>query len=673
MSESDPSLSSNRAREKFLGLSLESTRKSYYPQLQAQLSALRENERRMRLLADNLPARISYVDADQRFQFVNREYARALELDRNAIIGRHLWDILGRRSYGKIVSQVEAALSGNQTCFEVMFDKRDATPVWLEVNYVPHVDADGRVCGFYDLSHDLTERKRAEAALRESEAKNRELVQHAPAGIFEIDLETMRFTRVNEVMCTYTGFSMDEFLSLDPYSLLCEESKTALDRMLQAVAAGSRHPEPTEFSARVKDDRVIRVLVNTRFFFEGDQPRRAMAVAHDVTAAREAEQAKKQLEIKLQEAQKLESLGTLAGGIAHDFNNLLMGIQGNASLSLLDLGPDSPHFQHLKNIETYVRRGVDLTRQLLGLARGGKYEVKPTDLNALLNSSADMFGRTRKELRIHLKCAADLWPVNVDRGQIEQVLLNLFINAWHAMPDGGDMFLETCNVVLDETDAAAHAIAPGRYVRAAVTDTGVGIDPAIRQKLFDPFFTTKGVGKGSGLGLASAYGIIQNHHGVIDVESEPGRGSVFFFYLPASTAEAGQQSDSSVPEQPASGTETILLVDDESMILEVGQRLLTRLGYTVITADSGQAAVEILVESRDRIDLVILDMIMPGMGGSDAFDHMKRIDPAVNVLLSSGYSIDGQAERILKRGCRGFIQKPFSIGELAQKVRAVLD
>ncbi|BBO77285.1 hypothetical protein DSCW_47020 [Desulfosarcina widdelii] len=670
MCKSDQTAKSKQAREKFLGLSLESTRKSYYPQLQAQLSALRENERRLRLLTDNLPARISYVDADRRFQFVNREYERVLGLSRNAIVGRHLRDVLGEDHYGKIEKQVHNVLAGNHVRFEVMLSEKDKGTIWLEANYVPYLAEDGIVLGFYGLTHDLTERKRAENALRESEAKNRELVQHAPAGICEFDLEKRGFTSVNEVMCKYTGYSEDEFLSLDPNILLTDESKSTLDRMIADVLAGDRRPAPAEFSFRCKDGRIIRVLVHARFFFEGALPKRAMAVAHDVTALREAEEARKQLEATLQRTQKLESLGTLAGGIAHDFNNLLMGIQGNASLALMENDPGSSDHKHLKNIETYVQRGVGLTRQLLGLTRGGKYEVKPTDLKKLIANGADMFGRTKKEIQIELAVEEDLWSAEVDRGQIDQVLLNLYINASHAMPRGGRLTIGARNVRLAEDVAAAYGIQPGRYVRVSVTDTGTGIDPAVRKKIFDPFFTTKEVGKGSGLGLASAFGILKNHNGAIDVDSEPACGSTFFFYLPISQKSARKETKRY--ETLASGHGTVLLVDDESMVLDVGEKLLKKIGYTVLTASSGESALDIYAQNADRIDLVILDIIMPQMDGGEVFDRLKTINPDVAVLLASGYSIDGQAESIMARGCRSFIQKPFTIVELSKRLREVL-
>jgi CheY-like chemotaxis protein len=239
------------------------------------------------------------------------------------------------------------------------------------------------------------------------------------------------------------------------------------------------------------------------------------------------------------------------------------------------------------------------------------------------------------------------------------------------MPGGGNLVIETRNAVLDNAQAAHYSIHPGRYVHVSVRDTGTGINPATRTKIFDPFFTTKGVGKGTGLGLASAYGIIKNHQGVIDVDSRVGRGSDFFFYLPAS--EKGVREEPEAAERPERGSEAILLVDDEAMILEVGKAILTQLGYTVITADSGQTALTIYAQNAPPIDLVILDMIMPQMGGSETFDRLLKLNPDVKVLLSSGYSMDGQAAAILNRGCSGFIQKPFTLNDLSRKLREILE
>ena len=348
-----------------------------------------------------------------------------------------------------------------------------------------------------------------------------------------------------------------------------------------------------------------------------------------------------------------------------------MGIQGNASLILLDIDSVHSHYDKLKNIEQYVRNGADLTKQLLGFARGGKYEVKPTSLNDLLKNTSELFGRTKKEISIYSKHQEDIWSVEVDQGQIEQILLNLYVNAWQSMPGGGELYLETRNVTLERRHVEPYQMQPGKFVKLSVTDTGVGMDETTQQRIFEPFYTTKGMGRGTGLGLASAYGIIKNHGGIIEVSSREGEGTTFNIYLPAS--EKAIFEEKAEVEKILEGTETVLLVDDEKMIIDVGKKILEKFGYNVIVAKSGNEALEIYEVNHGKIDMVILDMIMPDMGGSETYDQLKVINPQVKVLLSSGYSIDGQANEILNRGCNGFAQKPFNVKALARKVREILD
>jgi CheY-like chemotaxis protein len=282
-----------------------------------------------------------------------------------------------------------------------------------------------------------------------------------------------------------------------------------------------------------------------------------------------------------------------------------------------------------------------------------------------------MFGRTKKEIRIHSKYQEGLWPAEVDTSQVEQVLVNLYVNAWQAMSEGGDLFVETKNVTLDESYMRPYRIQPGRYVRISITDTGVGMDKEIQGKIFDPFFTTKEIGRGTGLGLASAYGIIKGHNGIINVYSEPGQGSTFSIYLPASSKEVTRKPH--LGKGVLRGSETVLLVDDEKMIIEVGRRMLEQMGYQVLVAGGGKEAVRVYEEKRDQVDLVVLDMIMPDMGGADTYDALKEINPRIKVLLASGYSINSKAAEILNRGCDGFVQKPFDMTELSRKIRGVLE
>lgn len=311
-----------------------------------------------------------------------------------------------------------------------------------------------------------------------------------------------------------------------------------------------------------------------------------------------------------------------------------------------------------------------MTRQLLGVARGGKYEVRELNLNKVLEKTSRMFGRTRKEIEIHTSYKPDLGTVAADQGQIEQVLLNMYVNACQAMPHGGELYLHTEKVTVDEGHVRAKQGQQGDYVRISVTDTGIGMDKETQKRIFEPFFTTKEIGRGTGLGLASAYGIIKNHGGFIDVYSEKGKGTTFNIHLPVSKSEKSLNDRNEIPEQAIQkGEGTVLVVDDEEMIVEVGSMILEKMGYDVLVARSGEEALRMYKENG--IDMVILDMIMPGMGGGETFEGLKRIDQSVKVILSSGYSINSQATEILNRGCRGFIQKPFTMAELSSKLREV--
>ena len=384
-----------------------------------------------------------------------------------------------------------------------------------------------------------------------------------------------------------------------------------------------------------------------------------------------SEKERKRMEHQLQQAQKLEALGILSGGIAHDFNNLLMGIQGRASLMAMDLELNHPSREHVDVILECTRNATELTSQLLDFARGGKYELKPIYINDAVMRSLTMFGRTKKEIKIHTKLHDSSPVVVADRRQIEQVFLNIYINAWQAMQKTGELYLETTVVTLDETFSKTHPIDPHRYVRISVTDTGVGMDQETLKRIFDPFFTTKKRGLGTGLGLASAYGIIKNHFGTIVVCSEIRKGTTFNVYLPVSDQEVNEEP--SLDQNLVKGSANILLVDDESIVIDVCKKMLEKLGYAVIMAKNGRKAVDMFRKNSEDIDLIILDMIMPGMDCAQTFDQLREINSSIPILLSSGYSLNGQANKIMEKGCNGFIQKPFLITQLSEKIQTILN
>lgn len=417
-----------------------------------------------------------------------------------------------------------------------------------------------------------------------------------------------------------------------------------------------------------KDGRLLHVSISaSRYNDHEGNPEGMLVTIRDISES-------KRLEAQFQRAQKMEGIATLAGGIAHDFNNIFMEILGRTSIMLIGKDSSHPDFEHLTGIEDHVESASGLTRQLLGFARGGKYEVRPTDLNELVKSHNRMFGRTRKEVTIRGRYEKDIWVVEADQGQVNQVLMNLYVNAWQAMPGGGELHVQTENVLIDKDYGKTYQIKPGRYVKISVTDTGTGMDKSVMEKIFDPFFTTKDMGIGTGLGLASAYGIIMNHDGCINVFSEKSHGSTFDIYLPAIEAEGlRQRAESKRKKGIVKGDETILFVDDEDMIIEIAEEMVRHLGYKILTAGSGKKAIEIYKKNVEQIDIVILDMIMPGMSGGETYDKLKEINPDIKVLLASGYSLDGQATEILDHGCNGFIQKSVKPLELSKKLREILD
>ena len=511
------------------------------------------------------------------------------------------------------------------------------------------------------LKNEIVERKKIENALRISEEKYRNVIENANDAIFIAQDGVIKFP--NPTTIEMTGYSAQELASMPFTEIIHPGHKNMVLERYTARLAGKSAPNTYTFKIVNRDASTVWVQINS-VLVEWEGKPAALNFIRDINE-------QKRLESKLIQAQKMESLGTLAGGIAHDFNNILMGIQGNVSLLLSDRDKGDLNLEKLESIEQYVNNASELTRQLLGLAKGGNYELEPTDLNELIDRSSKMFGRTKKEILIITDLQDDLWTAEVDRGQIEQAILNIFVNAWQAMPEGGELCISTQNTTFSKADLWASQQTPGKYVKISIVDTGTGMSQETKERIFDPFFSTKDKSRGTGLGLASAYGIIESHRGIINVDSDLGKGSTFTILLPASDKKPVVQEISNNTLQK--GNEMILLVDDEEMIIDIGEQMLTRLGYSTVSAKSGKAAIEILKKDKDTIDLVILDMIMPNMSGSETYDMLKKINPGIKVILSSGYSESGQAAAMLEKGCNGFIQKPFSLNQFSEKIRQVLD
>jgi len=505
---------------------------------------------------------------------------------------------------------------------------------------------------------------RVEQQMEESGAeliRIRKAVESTSDAIIMVDMSG-KATYQNKASLGLFGYALEELNAAGGTSILYADPGV-VGEILDAVRGGNSWQGQTEIRTQAQEPLWVALRADAIWGKAGDIVE-LITIHTDISK-------RKRLEAEIQQMRKLEALGTLAGGIAHDFNNLLMGIQGNVSLMLLNKDETYPEYKRLRDIEKQIESGAKLTSHLLGYARKGRYEVRPLDLNQLVEDTCETFGRTRKNINIHQDLARDLFAIEADPAQIEQVLWNLYVNAADAMPEGGSLMLKTVNTGHENMKGRLYVPKPGRYVRLTISDTGVGMDRKTMDCVFDPFFTTKEMGRGTGLGLASAYGIVKAHGGYIDVDSRKSEGTTFSIYLPVSEKKIRKQA--APAEKFFTGTGTVLLVDDEEAVLKVSRELLEALGYRVLVATRGKQAVEVYSRNRNDINIVILDMIMPDMSGGEAYDQLKKMNPEIKVLLSSGYSIEGQATTILDRGCDGFIQKPFTMEALSKKIKTILE
>ncbi len=654
-------------------------RKHAESQREALLETLRESEERFRTLYENSTLGIYRTTPDGRVLLANPALVGMLGYSSFADLATRDLEKNGfEPSYPRtrFIEMIEK--DGRIKGLESAWKRKDGSVIVIRENASAIRDAQGKILYFDGTAEDITERKRAESqreaaleALRESEERQQLILATLPIAIFTSPLDPAIDTSwISGDVEKVTGFTVEQYLAEKDFW----RNRLHADDRERVLTA---YKNPAAGDEIVLEYRWLCKDGNYKWFHDRTVKKRTQqgiqyfGIILDITERKQAEEEKRILEERLQWAEKMKAIGTLAGGVAHDFNNLLLGIQGYASLSLMNLDPAHPNYERLKRIEAQVQSGADLTSQLLGFARGGRYEVKPTDMNEIIEKTSSMFGRTKKEISIHRKQGKGLWSVEVDRGQMEQVFVNLYVNAWQAMPGGGEIYLETENVILNVEKQLPYSVKPGKYVKITVADTGTGMDEKTRVRIFDPFFTTKEMGRGTGLGLASVYGIIKGHQGMINVYSEPGHGTVFTVYLPASEKEVVKEKTATA--EIVKGAETILLVDDEKMVLTVNKEMLESMGYRVLVAGSGQDGIAVYLKKRNKIDLVILDMVMPGISGGGTFDRLREINPDVKVLLSSGYSLNGEAQHIMNRGCNGFLQKPFQIGKLSQKVREMLE
>ena len=557
---------------------------------------------------------------------------------------------------------MEALLeSGSRESVEM---EMEALGGYYLVSCTPVLDEEGAIRKVIHIATDITERKKSEEALRESETRYRALFSQSMDGIYVTSREGILLD-ANQAFLDILGYKRDDIVQGDIRIVYANPSDR--DRFVRTIeASGSVKDYPLSFKR--KDGKEVECLLTSSVRWAEDGAIVGyQGILRDIT-----EQAS--LQKQLLQAQKMEAVGTLAGGVAHDFNNVLQVALGYTELMLGYEGLPQRVRADLKKINDSSRQGAELVQRLLTFSRKAEFKPQPLDLNRRITGLAEILERTiPKMIEIQLLLSEDLATINADKTQIDQVLMNLAVNARDAMPDGGKLIFETTNILLDEEYAGTHLDAkPGHHVLLMITDTGSGIDKETLEHIFEPFYTTKSVGEGTGLGLAVVHGIVKQHGGHIRCYSEPGHGTTFKIYIPA-VISGEEREETTFRKTTRGGSETILLVDDEELIRDIGSKTLTRAGYKVFVASNGKEALELYQAHSDEIALVLLDLIMPEMGGEQCLKGLLSLNPSVKVVIASGYSASGPTKDALADGAKGFVNKPYDVRQALEVIREVLD
>jgi two-component system cell cycle sensor histidine kinase/response regulator CckA len=634
--------------------------------------ALRKNEAQLQLVSDTVPTIIAYIDKQLNCLFVNKACAEWFGISKEAALTKNVKDVLDQKTFGLVYSEMEKVLAGETLSFE-RSSYRDDGMHFLRLDYVPDFDEKGEVRGFFAFLIDLTQNKKAEEELRKSEERFRSLVNSIAQIVWTTDAEGTLLSALTPRGESLEGTDHD--LMFEWTSRLHPEDKeSAVQELMSAIKTKNKYKD--EFRMMNSDGTYHYYISRGTPVYEKDGTiREWVGTLTDITETKLSEENLRKSEEQLRQAQKLESVGRLAGGIAHDFNNMLTAINGYSDLTLRRLDENDPLRRNIEEIKKAGERSAALTQQLLAFSRRQILQVKVLDINQVIMDSLVMYQRLIGE---DIQIVSSLNPsvnfVKADAGQLSQMLLNLVVNSRDAMPNGGNITIETDNMYLDEDFISKHAGSKGgNYVMLAVSDNGIGIDEETRQQIFEPFFTTKEIGKGTGLGLSTVYGIINQLGGYILVDSTVGKGTTFEIYLPAVKSTGNPAEAQITVKTLQKGTETILLVEDEELVRKLSQQVLEACGYQVIEAKDGFEALELCQKSGSQIHLLLTDVVMPMMSGRELAEKILQSFPHIKILFTSGYMDDAIVHHGVRDSELNFIQKPFTFDELSQKVRELLD
>ncbi len=634
-----------------------------------------EAESRYRQIVELSSEGIWTIDDALGLTFMNRQGAALLGYEPEELLGRSVESLVYPDDLESHRASMAKRRQGIGEEYERRWVRKDGQVIWSLVKATPLFDERGEYRGSFGMLTDITERKRAEAALRLSEEKFAKTFNASPVWVSVSTIAEGLIMEVNDTFTNLTGFTREEVIGRTSVELgLLLDPPRDRARVMEIARRDGRFYN-LEMPMRFKDGQVHHMLWSAEAMELAGTPC-LLNVLVDITEHKRTLEEKGKLEIQFRQAQKMEALGTLAGGIAHDFNNILGAIMGYAEMAQRRALGGRPNQTELAQVIQSAERARDLVKRILTFSRKAEADLRPMDLNKCLRDTLRMLEHSLpKMVAIESHLDPSLRQVMADSNQMEQVIMNLATNAADAMPDGGRLIWETSNIDIENGKRRLHQdLAPGRYVLLMVTDTGKGIPPEIAEHIFEPFFTTKEVGKGTGLGLSTAYGIVSNHGGRLACYSEPGMGATFKIYLPAIKNGSVETSGGGQPSQEMlRGSETILFVDDEPTIRELGTNFLADFGYQTLTASTGEEAVEIYRSRPGHIALVVMDLGMPGMGGHRALQDILDIDPRAKVIISSGYSAFGRVTSALDSGAAGYVAKPFRQFDLLGVVRRILD